>query len=142
MTLYRWLAQGDSSLFFLFCLRSGVVGVFSRDGHDGSILSGGRWWVAGQVVVVRPPPNAIVTSYLSIDSTRSSGSQSGVQGPRRRWGFETRSETPFATRSVLDGAAMRFAGILTRTDAFIATNWVLSDTRLSSAPHDGAWTAF
>ena len=86
---------------------------------------------------------AVEASYLSIDSTRSSGSQNGMQGPRRRWGFETRSETPFATRSLLDNPQRGWVESFTSTDAFIASNWgALSDTRLSSAPHDGARTAY
>jgi hypothetical protein len=64
-------------------------------------------------------------SYRSIDSARSSGSQRGLPGPRRRFGCETRNETQFATRSPLEGSEFRDPECFTTTDAFIVSNWVL-----------------
>jgi hypothetical protein len=101
VTLYRWPAQGGPGSFFPFLRVLGRRRLLTRGGHDGSVLSA----PAGPTPFERPwctrGGSAVVASYLSIDSTRSSGSQDGVQGSRRRWGFETRSETPFAKRGVL-----------------------------------------
>lgn len=123
---YRWPAQGDRSGFFSSSAVRRRGRLLLRRGHDGSILSRltGRL-AAGEVVGCGRDPSAVVASYLSIDSTRSSGSQGGLQGPRRKWGFETRSETQICYTRCSREPACGFVESFTSTDAFIATNWVL-----------------
>ena len=84
-----------------------------------------RFWSRRRDLADRMRSRRSGASYRSIDSTRSSGSQCGLPGPRRRWGFETRNETQFATRSPPENSEFGDFECFTSTDAFIVSNWVL-----------------
>jgi hypothetical protein len=83
-TLNRWRGQGVSRREFSF-FRFGVGWVLGIQWtYRFSALEGRR-----SAVTVRGALRTRgLASYLSIDSSRSSGSKVRVQGPRRRFGFE------------------------------------------------------
>lgn len=135
MTLYRWLGQGPSWSFPAGHGFFAGEGLVARRGHGRSFLLGGCRWTTLRSMLSREPRRA--TTRLTLRVHRTAG---GVRGPRRRWGFETRSETQFSSTRCSRRLVMGSPGASTLRTRSSLSIGALLDTRFSGAPHGGAGT--
>jgi hypothetical protein len=112
---HDWVRTSDPYRLCTGGLRKGLLGFFSlittssevggcRLGlviadlsFSAPLSAGGVGWRGARTQVA----SRRATARLTLRVHRPAG---GIQGPRRRWGFETRSETQFCQRGVLDGS--------------------------------------